>query len=173
MHICASNKRVFFSFQKVERQLLLSSSHWLSKDCLSLSSSTKQPATLLHIMAQRPAHALTFPMAVTMTLQSRQTLQLQKSLVVGMLVVPQHLSVDFLLTFISSCLGKAKWQPTPVFLLGESHGWRSLVVAKSRTQLSDFTSLHHIFITDFNCGASHKLRGIERNKYPRKEKVKQ
>ena len=35
-------------------------------------------------------------------------------------------------------------QDTPVFLLGESHGWRSLVdysswVAKSRTQLSDFT----------------------------------
>ena len=36
-------------------------------------------------------------------------------------------------------------QPTPVFLPGESHGWRSLVgysaqVAKSRTRLSDFTS---------------------------------
>ena len=39
---------------------------------------------------------------------------------------------------------KRKWQPTPVFLPGESHGWRSLVgyrprVAKSRTRLSDFT----------------------------------
>ena len=39
---------------------------------------------------------------------------------------------------------RRKWQPTPVFLPGESHGWRSLVgysprVAKSRTQLSDFT----------------------------------
>ena len=36
---------------------------------------------------------------------------------------------------------------TPVFLPGESHGWRSLVgysprVAKSRTRLSAFTSLH-------------------------------
>ena len=40
---------------------------------------------------------------------------------------------------------RRKWQPTPVFLLGESHGWRSLVgytvhrIAKSRTRLSDFT----------------------------------
>ena len=37
-----------------------------------------------------------------------------------------------------------KQLPTPVFLPGESHGWRSLVgyspwVAKSRTRLSDFT----------------------------------
>ena len=42
---------------------------------------------------------------------------------------------------------RRKWQPTPVFLPGESHGRRSLVgysprVAKSRTRLSDFTSLH-------------------------------
>ena len=41
---------------------------------------------------------------------------------------------------------RRKQQPTPVFLPGESHGWRSSVgynprVAKSRTQLSDFTSL--------------------------------
>ena len=39
---------------------------------------------------------------------------------------------------------RRKWQPTPVFLPGESHGWRSLVgyspqVAKSQTRLSDFT----------------------------------
>jgi len=37
---------------------------------------------------------------------------------------------------------RKKWQPTPVFLPGKSHGWRSLVVqgvAKSWTQLSDFT----------------------------------
>ena len=39
---------------------------------------------------------------------------------------------------------RRKWQPTPVFLPGESHGWRSLVgkvhrVAESRTRLSDFT----------------------------------
>ena len=41
---------------------------------------------------------------------------------------------------------RRKWQPTPVFLPGESHGWRSLVgysplVAKSRTRLSDWTEL--------------------------------
>ena len=40
---------------------------------------------------------------------------------------------------------RRKWQPTPVFLPGESHGRRSLVwvtvhrVTKSWTQLSDFT----------------------------------
>ena len=42
------------------------------------------------------------------------------------------------------CLLEKEMQPTPVFLPGESHGWRSLVgyspqVAKSQTQLSDFT----------------------------------
>ena len=33
------------------------------------------------------------------------------------------------LTFIyfSNCSGRRKWQPTPVFLPGESQGWRSLV----------------------------------------------
>ena len=40
---------------------------------------------------------------------------------------------------------RKKWQPTPVFLLGKSHGQRGLVgyspwVTKSWTQLSDFTS---------------------------------
>ena len=41
---------------------------------------------------------------------------------------------------------RTKWQPTPVFLPGESHGRRSLVdytahgVTKSGTRLSDFTS---------------------------------
>ena len=39
---------------------------------------------------------------------------------------------------------RRKWQPTPVLLPAESHGRRSLVgfsprVAKSRTQLSNFT----------------------------------
>ena len=42
---------------------------------------------------------------------------------------------------------RRKWQPTPVFLPGESHGQRNLWatghgVAKSRTQLSDFTHTH-------------------------------
>ena len=41
---------------------------------------------------------------------------------------------------------RRKWQPTLVSLPGKSHGWRSLVgyspqVAKSWTQLSNFTSL--------------------------------
>ena len=40
---------------------------------------------------------------------------------------------------------RRKWQPTPVFLPGESHGQRSLAatahgVSKSRTRLSDFTT---------------------------------
>ena len=41
--------------------------------------------------------------------------------------------------------------PTPVFLPGESHGWRSLVgsfnsprIAKSRTRLSNFTFTRHV-----------------------------
>ena len=43
---------------------------------------------------------------------------------------------------------RRQWQPTPVFLPGESHGWRSLVgrgpwVAESRTRLSDFTFTFH------------------------------
>ena len=44
---------------------------------------------------------------------------------------------------------RRKWQPTPVFLPGKSHGRRSLVgcsswgVSKSRTRLSDFTFTFH------------------------------
>ena len=39
---------------------------------------------------------------------------------------------------------RRQWRPTPVLLLGKSHGWRSLVaavhgVAKSWTRLNDFT----------------------------------
>ena len=46
--------------------------------------------------------------------------------------------------WVRKILWRRKWQPTPVFLPGESHGWRSLVgysprVTKSWTQLSDFT----------------------------------
>ena len=41
-------------------------------------------------------------------------------------------------TWVRRILWRRKWQPTPVFLLGKSHGWRSLVdyihgVAKSWT----------------------------------------
>ena len=47
-----------------------------------------------------------------------------------------------------SCTWTRQWHPTPVLLPGKSHGWRSLVgcssrVAKSRTQLSDFTFTFH------------------------------
>ena len=43
---------------------------------------------------------------------------------------------------------RRQWHPTPVLMPGKSHGWRSLVatvhgVAKSRTQLSDFTFTFH------------------------------
>ena len=45
---------------------------------------------------------------------------------------------------------RRKWQPTPVFLPGESHGWRSLVGYSPRgckesdtTEWLHFTSLHH------------------------------
>ena len=46
--------------------------------------------------------------------------------------------------WIRKILWRSKWQPIPVFLLGKFHGWRSLIgyspwVAKSRTQLSNFT----------------------------------
>ena len=59
---------------------------------------------------------------------------------------------DFTFTFIH---WRRKWQPTPVFLPGESQGWRNLVgyspwVAQNWTRLSDFTSfisLTSYFIT--------------------------
>ena len=43
---------------------------------------------------------------------------------------------------------RRQWYPTPVFLPGRSHGWRSLEaaihgVAKSRTWLSDFSFTFH------------------------------
>ena len=45
---------------------------------------------------------------------------------------------------------RRKWQPTPIFLPGESHGWRSLAtvhgVAKSRTRLSDLTFTFNNFV---------------------------
>ena len=43
---------------------------------------------------------------------------------------------------------RRQWQPTPVLMLGKSHGWRSLVgcspsVAKGQIGLSDFTFTFH------------------------------
>ena len=58
----------------------------------------------------------------------------------------------------NSWVGKIPWrrkcQPTPVFMPGKSHGaWWATVpgVAKSRTRLSDFTSLH------FKSGLGYKF----------------
>ena len=47
--------------------------------------------------------------------------------------------------FFTFMLWRRKWQPTPVFLPGESQGWGSLVgsvcgVAQSRTQLKRLSS---------------------------------
>ena len=53
---------------------------------------------------------------------------------------------------------RRKWQPTAVFLPGESHGQRSQVsyvhgVAESQTQLSDEHFHLHYYITTFSiCG---------------------
>ena len=52
----------------------------------------------------------------------------------------------FSFLYIYVCFWIRKWQSTPEFLPGKSHGWRSLVgyspwVTKSRTRLSDFTFL--------------------------------
>ena len=42
-------------------------------------------------------------------------------------------------------LRRRQWRPTPVLLPGKSHGWRSLVVAKSQTWLSNFTFTFHFY----------------------------
>ena len=48
--------------------------------------------------------------------------------------------------------GIQKWQPTPVFLPGESHGWRGLVGYSPRGRKeSDMTELLHI--------TSHHIKG--------------
>ena len=59
--------------------------------------------------------------------------------------------------WVGKILWKRKWQPTAVFLPGESHGWRSLVgyspwvgVTKSWTRLSDFTFTFFHFHTIVN-----------------------
>ena len=65
-----------------------------------------------------------------------------------------HVSLSVL--FSSVCMPSSgipgswrrQWHPTPVLLLGKSHGWRNLVgcspwVTKSQTRLSDFTFTFH------------------------------
>ena len=45
-------------------------------------------------------------------------------------------------------LWRRKWQPTPVFLLGESHGWRSLVVyspwGRKESDTTEKLHFHHV-----------------------------
>ena len=54
-------------------------------------------------------------------------------------------------SYVRKISWRRKWQPTPVLLPGKSHGWKSLVqaivhgVAKSQTQLSDFTFTFQVF----------------------------
>ena len=74
--------------------------------------------------------------------------------------MPHHQTIGVCSVFLfpvlekCSCLflwWRRKWQPTPVFLPGESRGRRSLVgyspqVAKSQTQLSDFTFTFAFFL---------------------------
>ena len=59
------------------------------------------------------------------------------------------------------CPNSWKWQPTPVFLPGESHGRRSMVgyspwVAKSWTRLSDFHSRLSL-LSEYHARTSHAL----------------
>ena len=84
---------------------------------------------------------------------------------------------------------RRKWQPTPVFLPGESHGWRSLVgysprVTKSQTRLSDFTFSHFVWQTVGSPSHHYKwssvgygklesmTRALEQRKRKRKQCVK-
>ena len=54
---------------------------------------------------------------------------------------------EMITTVGSADIRRRQCHPTPVLLPGKSHGWRSLVgchgVAKSQTQLSDFTFTFH------------------------------
>ena len=47
-------------------------------------------------------------------------------------------------TSTSALLWRSKWQPTPVFLPGESHGWRSLVLQRVRHDSATSLSLSFI-----------------------------
>ena len=59
---------------------------------------------------------------------------------------------------------RRKWQPTPVFLPGESHGWRSLVGYSSRGRKeSDMTEQHHFHFLSTPVllpGKSHGWRSL-------------
>ena len=77
-------------------------------------------------------------------------------LAVFIVMLPQaHLTSHSRMPSSRWVIRRRKWQPTPVFLPGESHGQRSLVgyivhrVAKSRTGLSDFTFTLNILCIAF------------------------
>ena len=79
------------------------------------------------------------------------------------------LTKDLYLTCSTLKFWRRKWQPTPVLLLGKSHGRRSLVGcspwgAKSQTQLMDFTSLPSLasyFITGEGNGSPLQYSCLE------------
>ena len=64
-----------------------------------------------------------------------------------------------------------KWQPTPVFSPGESHGQRSLAgyivrgVGKNQTRLNDYVHVcaHTLLMSDAKSRRSCALRGIYMN----------
>ena len=56
-------------------------------------------------------------------------------------------------------LWRRKWQPTPVFLLGESHGWRSLVGYSPRGRKeSDTTERLHFHFSFHRATDAPKLQ---------------
>jgi len=89
-----------------------------------------------------------------------------ESLTMGVLVNKIIMPNSSLPPIYRIIIPRRKWQPTPVFLPGESHGQRSLVgyspwVAKSQTRLSDFTFTflqlyrEHTISPSLNIGLSH------------------
>ena len=68
-------------------------------------------------------------------------------------------------TWVRKIPWKGKWQPTPVFLGGKSHGQRSLVgyspgVHKSWTQFSDETTATTMYIITNSVYACYQLQKI-------------
>ena len=64
------------------------------------------------------------------------------------LKVWEYVLYGFNIICLHILLWRRQWHPTPVLLPGKSHGWRNLLaavhgVAKSRTQLSEFTFTFH------------------------------
>ena len=71
------------------------------------------------------------------------------------------------LSLFTSMLWRRKWQPTPVFLPGESQGWGSLVgcvygVAQSRTRLTWLSSSSHVLPVLLISERCQHLTSVER-----------